>query len=354
MRNVIVPEWLQMPAATPDVKSKQAALKRQTQLTKPPGSLGRLEEIAIHVASLQGTLRPDIQNVQITIFAADHGIALEGVSAFPQSVTVEMIKNFGLGGAAINVLARSLDAQLEIINLGTAHEIGSIQNVRNYHLGAGTKNFIHEPAMTDSQLYDALNIGRQAVSRAVSANTHLFIGGEMGIGNTTSASTLACILLDAEPKLITGPGTGLDTHGVSHKVAVIQQAIDLHSRKGVSPLEAMRRVGGFEIVALVGAYIHCAQMGLPVLIDGFICSVAALTAEHICPDVKNWLLFSHNSAEPGHLLILDALYARPLLDLNLRLGEASGAAIALPVLQMACTLHNEMATFSEAGVSQKS
>ena len=354
MHNAVNPEWLQIPAATPDIKSKQLALKRQAQLTKPPGSLGRLEEIATILASLQGTLRPDIQNVQITIFAADHGITLEGVSAFPRSVTVEMIKNFARGGAAINVLARSIDAKLEIINLGTANETGSVQNVRNYHLGAGTRNFIHESAMTDSQLYKALDIGRQAVSRAVSANTHLFIGGEMGIGNTTSASTLACILLEAEPELIAGPGTGLDTYGVAHKIDVIQQAIDFHSRRNISPLEAMRRVGGFEIAALTGAYIHCAQLGLPVLIDGFICSVAALIAEHVCPNVKSWLLFSHNSAEPGHDLILDALHARPLLDLNLHLGEASGAAIALPILRMACALHNEMATFSEASVSQNS
>ena len=354
MNNAINPEWLQIPAATPDIKSEQSALKRQAQLTKPPGSLGRLEEIATLLASLQGTLRPDIQNVQITIFASDHGITLEGVSAFPQSVTAEMIKNFARGGAAINVLARSLDAQLEIINLGTAYETGPVQNVRNYHLGDGTRNFIHESAMTDGQLYEALDIGRLAVNRAVSINTHLFIGGEMGIGNTTSASTLACILLDEGAELIAGPGTGLDTHGVAHKIAVIQQAIDLHSRGNISPLEAMRRVGGFEIAALAGAYIHCAQLGLPVLIDGFICSVAALTAERVCPNVRNWLLFSHNSAEPGHHLILDALNARPLLDLNLRLGEASGAAIALPVLRMACTLHNEMATFSEASISQNS
>ncbi len=178
MSNIATPEWLQKSAAIPDIESKQSALKRQAQLTKPPGSLGRLEEIAILLASLQGTLRPAIQNVQITIFAADHGIAAEGVSAFPQSVTVEMIKNFARGGAAINVLARSLDAQLEIINLGTAHETEAVENVKNYHLGPGTRNFIHEPAMTDSQLVDALNIGRQAVSRAVSANTHLFIGGD--------------------------------------------------------------------------------------------------------------------------------------------------------------------------------
>ena len=243
---------------------------------------------------------------------------------------------------------------LRIINLGTAHEIGSVDNVRHYPLGPGTKNFIHEPAMTDNQLFDALSIGRQTVRRAVSTNAHLFIGGEMGIGNTTSASTLSCILLNIAPELIAGPGTGLDVHGVTHKIAIIQQAINYHSKQSATPLEALRRVGGFEIAALVGAYIHCAQLGLPVLIDGFISSVAALTAERICPDIKSWLLFSHISAEPGHGLILDALQAKPLLNLNLCLGEGSGAAIALPILRLACALHNEMATFTEAQVSQKS
>ena len=354
MSNLITPEWLQIPVAILDKASRKSALHRQTELTKPPGSLGRLEEIVFVLASLQGSLRPDIQNVQITIFAADHGIALEGVSAFPQAVTAEMIKNFSRGGAAINVLARSLDAQLEIINLGTAHDIGSVDNVRHYPLGRGTKNFIYDPAMTGDQLVDALNIGRQTVKRAVSANMQLFIGGEMGIGNTTSASTLSCILLNAEPELIAGPGAGLDAHGVTHKIDVIQRAINFHGEQSTAPLETLRRVGGFEIAALVGAYIHCAQMGLPVLIDGFISSVAALTAERICPDIKSWLLFSHISAEPGHGLILDELQAKPLLNLSLRLGEGSGAAIALPLLRMACDLHNEMATFAEAQISQKS
>ena len=242
MNNLNTPEWLQIPAAILDEVSKESALKHQAELTKPLGSLGHLEEIVLVLASLQGSLRPDIQNIQITIFAADHGIALEGVSAFPQAVTVEMIKNFARGGAAINVLARSLDAQLEIINLGTAHEIGSVENVRHYQLGPGTKNFIYEPAMTGNQLVDALNIGRQAVRRAVSANTHLFIGGEMGIGNTTSASTLSCILLNAAPEHIAGPGTGLDAHGVTHKIAIIQRAINFHSKQNITPLEALRRV----------------------------------------------------------------------------------------------------------------
>ena len=354
MGSLAILKWLEMPAVKPDILLKESAKKRQINLTKPPGSLGYLEEIAIKLTSLQGCLRPEVQNIQITIFAADHGIALEGVSAFPQVVTTEMIKNFSRGGGAINVLARSLDAQLEIINLGTVHDIGSLENVRHHPLGLGTQNFLYEPAMRDDQLVNALQFGRQAVRRAVSVNTHLFIGGEMGIGNTTSASTLSCILLDVAPKLMAGPGTGLDTHGVSHKKDIIERAIHFHREQSKTPLEALRCVGGFEIAALVGAYIHCAQIGLPVLIDGFISSVAALTAERICSNVKNWFLFSHISAEPGHRLILDALQAKPLLDLNLRLGEGSGAAIALPILRMACHLHNEMATFSEAQVSQKS
>ncbi|SFQ12536.1 nicotinate-nucleotide-dimethylbenzimidazole phosphoribosyltransferase [Nitrosomonas cryotolerans] len=346
-------DWLNEPFVIPNAKTRQAAQARQAQLTKPSGSLGRLEDIAIHLASLQGTLRPDVERVQITIFAGDHGVAAEGVSAFPQAVTCEMIRNFANGGAAISVLAQILGVQLEVINMGTAQDTEAFHNVSDYRLGPGTANFIHEPAMTIDQLTQALQAGRHAIERTHSMNTQLFIGGEMGIANTTAATALACILLDTEAVLLVGPGTGLDTHGIAHKTTIIQRALDLHSNHITSPLEALRRVGGFEIAALTGAYLRCAQLGIPVLIDGFISSVAALTAEQLRPGMKNWLLFSHTSAEPGHNLILDRLNAKPLCNLGLRLGEGSGAAITLPLLRMACTLHNEMATFSEAQVSGK-
>jgi len=345
--------WLKTPLAIPNSEVGQLAQIRQTQLTKPPGSLGRLEEIAIQLAALQNTTQPCAEQVHITIFAGDHGIAAEGVSAFPQSVTSEMIRNFAHGGGAINVLARALDASLEIINLGTVHDTQSLTDVRHYLLGPGTANFIHEPAMTCDQLGQALNAGYEAIERAQQNNKKLFIGGEMGIGNTTSATALACILLNEQPTLLTGPGTGLDSNGIAHKINVISQALSLHSPQINSPLDALCRVGGFEIAALTGAYIHGAQAGLPMLIDGFISTVAALTAEHIFPGCKNWFIYSHRSSEPGHSIILKALNAEPLIALDMRLGEGSGAAVALNLLRMACKLHNEMATFSEAQVTQK-
>lgn len=354
MNKVSATEWISRPIAVADANARQAAQLRQTQLTKPPGSLGRLEDIAVLLAALQGTTRPEIDRVHIAVFAGDHGVAAENVSAFPQSVTSEMIKNFANGGAAISVLARSIHAQLDLINLGTAYDTGLLDNVRNYSLGPGTVNFTQAPAMTDFQLDQSLNAGYQAVERAQRADAQLFIGGEMGIANSTAASALACILLKSLPSKLTGPGTGLDIHGVAHKLSVIQRAIDIHALHIKTPMEALRRVGGFEIAALAGAYIRCAQAGLPAIVDGFISSVAALVAEQLHPGIKSWLLFSHISTEPGHRHVLEALKAKPLLDLGLRLGEGSAAALIVPVLRLACTLHNEMATFSEAAVSRES
>jgi nicotinate-nucleotide--dimethylbenzimidazole phosphoribosyltransferase len=346
-------EWINTPIATVNAQTQQAAQARQTQLTKPPGSLGRLEEIATLLAALQGTTQPNVQRVQITIFAGDHGIACEGVSAFPQSVTSQMIKNFAQGGGAINVLARTLNAQLEIINLGTVHDTAALTNVKHYHLGQGTANFLHEPAMSMHQLSQALNVGREATDQAKCNKMQLFIGGEMGIGNTTSATALASNLLNTQPTHLTGPGTGLDENGISHKICVIERALALHNPNINTPLEALCCVGGFEIAALTGAYIRGAQLGLPMLIDGFISSVAALTAEYISPGCKHWFIYSHRSSEPGHNKVLQALNAKPLIDLDMRLGEGSGAAVTVSLLRMACALHNEMATFAEAQVSTK-
>lgn len=347
-------EWLTIPATLPDAGARQGAESRQSQLTKPPGALGRLEAIAIQLAALQGTEQPCVDKVHITVFAGDHGVAAEGVSAFPQAVTAEMVKNFARGGAAICVAARTLGASLEVINLGTAHDTGPLDGVKDCRLGPGTGNFTLEPAMDVHQLARALGVGRHAAERARLNGAQVFIGGEMGIGNTTAASALACALLDAPPERLAGPGTGLDTHGVARKTEVIRSALACHRTHHGTPLEALRRLGGFEIAALTGGYIACAHIGLPVLVDGFISSVAALAAARLCPGAGHWFLFSHASAEPGHRSVLDALDARPLLDLGMRLGEGSGGAVAVPLLRMACALHNEMATFAEAGVSEKS
>ena len=346
-------KWLFQPAAALDIYAQQTAQTRQSALTKPSGALGRLEDIAIRLAAMQGNARPSVDRVHIAIFASDHGVAAENVSAFPQRVTSEMIKNFAQGGAAISVLARSINATLDLINLGTAHDTGLLDNVRNVVLGPGTANFVHEPAMTEEQLDQALQAGQEAVNRARQSNAQIFIGGEMGIANSTAASALACILLDTPPAQLTGPGTGLDADGIAHKLHVIQRALELHNPAVTCPMEALRRVGGFEIAALTGAYIRCAHLGLPVIIDGFISSVAALTAVKLLPDTTHWLLFAHRSTEPGHHHVLNALGASPWLDLELRLGEGSGAAVLIPILRLACALHNDMATFTEAQISEK-
>lgn len=347
----MIPDWLSTPCAQPDAGALQAARARQAQLTKPPGSLGQLETLAARLASLQRTPRPRADTIWISVFAADHGVATEGVSAFPQAVTGEMVRNFASGGAAISVLARALGATLDVVNLGTGNDPGDIPGVRRAIIAPSTANFCQQPAMTAPQLAAALDAGAQSVRLAQAAGAELFIGGEMGIGNTTAATALACALLQASPMELAGAGTGIDAAGIARKRAVVERALTRHAEV-LAPVEQLRCLGGFEIAALVGAYIAAAQAGMPVLVDGFITTVAALTAVRIQPGVRDWLLFGHRSQERGHTVVLSAMNAEPLLDLGLRLGEASGAAAAVPLLRLACALHNGMATFAQAGVSE--
>jgi nicotinate-nucleotide--dimethylbenzimidazole phosphoribosyltransferase len=343
-------DWLSAACLAPAAEAADAARARQQQLTKPPGSLGMLETLAIQLASLQSTDRPAVERVWISVFAADHGVAEEGVSAYPQAVTGEMLRNFAAGGAAISVLARSLGATLEVVNLGTVNDPGEIAGVRRAIVAPCTANFCHAPAMTVTQLEASLDAGAQSLHAAKQAGAQLFIGGEMGIANTTSAAALASALLDEPPSSLAGAGTGLKAAGIQHKVSVIERALAQHMAADTA-LEQLRCLGGFEIAALVGAYVAAAQAGMPVLVDGFISTAAALVACTIQPEVRPWLLFAHRSREHGHARLLAALQAEPLLDLGLRLGEASGAAAALPLLRLACALHDGMATFEQAGVS---
>ena len=346
------PDWWRAAPPRPDEQARAAARARQERLTKPPGALGELEALAVRLAGLQGRARPAVDPVWITVFAADHGVAAQGVSAFPQAVTGEMVRNFARGGAAISVLARTLGAELRVVQLGVVNDPGPLPGVRRLALGPGTADFTRGPAMDGAQLAAALAAGREAVAEARAGGAWLFVGGEMGIGNTTAAAALACALLDEDPARLAGPGTGLDPAGVRRKQAVIAAALRRHAGHLAAPAEALRRLGGFEIAALAGAFVAAAQAGLPVLVDGFIAGAAALAAVRLNPAVADWLLFGHRSAEPGHRRVLAALGARPLLDLDLRLGEGSGAALAVPVLRAACALHAGMATFDEAGVSE--
>lgn len=346
--------WTQESSASLNTKAQQAAETRQAVLTKPAGALGRLEDIAIRLAAMQGTETPQINKPYIAVFAGDHGIASEGVSAFPQVVTGEMIRNFARGGAAISVLAKAQGATLSVVNCGTAYPVEPLAGVHDFSIAAGTANFLYQAAMTEAQCAQALAIGKEAVENALAQDCDLFIAGEMGIANTTPATAVAAALLYIKPQTITGRGTGIDDKTLNHKINVIEQALAHHNllSSHPSPLSVLQTVGGFEIAAIAGAYIAAAQAGLPILVDGFISSAAALVAVKHNSSIRDWMFFAHASAEPGHAAMMQALEAKPLLDLGMRLGEGSGAGVAISLLRLACDLHNQMATFADAGVSE--
>ena len=351
--------WWQNDCLAVNEKVQTEALERQGMLTKPAGSLGLLEEIAITLASLYGDNRPEIKQPLITIFAADHGVVAQGVSAFPQAVTVEMIRNFVNGGAAISVLAQMNLADLKVVNCGTAFDIDFADDYAaliNKPIAAGTADLSQQSAMNAEQLEQALTLGQQVVEQGKKDGIDFFIAGEMGIGNTTPAAALGCAYLSQSAELMTGRGTGIDDAAWGNKVQIIEQGLtrlgSSNAERSALPAEqVLQQLGGFEIAAITGAYIRCAQLGIPVLVDGFITTAAALAACKMNPQVQDWLLFSHQSEEQGHKFMLDALQAKPILNLGLRLGEGSGAATALPLLRQACALHNGMATFAEASVS---
>ena len=354
--------WINHPIQNASKEYRSRAQAQQNILTKPLGSLGRLEQIAIDLAAIQHTDTPSADRIGIHIFAADHGVAVENVSAFPQVVTGEMIRNFATGGAAISILAQRLHAPLAVHNLGTVNTRGingqwvedeTFKDVTHYQLGKGTANFCQQTAMTAEQLERALEIGKLAAETSINSGCNIIIGGEMGIANTPSATALGCALLQLEPNILAGPGTGLNEQGIAHKCRVVTAALNKHMTDQPPTLEILKRLGGFEIAALVGFYIRAAQLRCAVLVDGFICSIAALVATNIAPQCREYLLLSHQSAEPGHHIICQALKLEPLLNLGLRLGEGSGAAIAANLLQTACALHNGMATFAQAAISKE-
>ena len=346
-------EWINAPLATLNTSAKEQGLERQGQLTKPPGSLGSLEAMAVRLCAMQGVQKPSVDNAQVVVFAGDHGVAAEGVSAFPQVVTGEMVKNFSRGGAAICALARQNNAAFEVVNLGTVVDLSAMENIVDNTIMAGTANFAQQAAMTLEQLTQSLAAGKAAVDRAAANGATLFIGGDMGIANTTAATALASWATGQSVTSLVGPGTGLDAQGVTHKGQVIEAALAKHADAMTSPVEALRHVGGLEIAALAGAYIRAAQVGMAILVDGFITTSAAILASKIQPEITEWMFFAHASAEPGHQAMMASVGADTILDLGMRLGEGSGAGVALSILKSACVTHNEMATFAEASVSEK-
>lgn len=346
-----VETWWQAPTAEISESIRQQALERQLQLTKPPGSLGELEQVAVAFAAWQGQVKAEIRQPACVVFAGDHGVVAQGVSAFPQAVTVEMLKNFVAGGAAISVLARHHDMQLAVVNCGTAIPCDELEGVIQRVVMPGTRDFSQQAAMNEAQMLAALRVGAEQLERLYGEGCDLFIAGEMGIGNTSAASCLSALLLAQDVNALTGPGTGMAGQALSHKQQVLAASVERARPLVTTPLEALQQVGGLEVAAMTGAYLRAAQLGIPVLVDGFIATSAALLAVRLNPAVRDWMLFGHQSAEPGHRALLEVLNARPLVQLGMRLGEGSGAGVALAIIREALALHNGMATFAEAAIS---
>jgi nicotinate-nucleotide--dimethylbenzimidazole phosphoribosyltransferase len=332
----------------------ERAQQEMDRKVKPPRSLGRLEEAAIQLAVLQKTLRPRLERVRILIFAADHGVAAEGVSAYPREVTAQMMRTFAAGGAAITVLARALGLEVEVIDVGVDAELPDLPRVVAAKVRRGSRNFLREPALTDEEVEEALEAGRAAVRRAADAGSEGVGLGDMGIGNTTAAAALLSALTGAPPQETVGRGTGVDDRGLAAKRGVVEASLRLHAQRLGDARSALAAVGGLEIAALAGAASEAARRGQAVIVDGFISTVAALAAARLDPAILPALFFAHRSAEAGHRLALSALGGMPLLDLEMRLGEATGSALAFPVLKAAAAVMREMATFSSAGVSERS
>jgi nicotinate-nucleotide--dimethylbenzimidazole phosphoribosyltransferase len=345
----------------PDAQAEAAARDRQSQLTKPPGALGRLEDLACWLAGRLRDPRPDMPRCEIFVFAGDHGVAARGVSAFPQAVTSSMLANFAHGGAAINVLARLEECRIEVVDVGVASEATPPSGIRNERIRAGSRDLVDEPALTREEAAAALGVGERCAREAIQRGAQLLIAGEMGIANTTSAACLICAYTGAPPAQVVGRGTGVDDAGLRRKVEAVQAALqrakwEPQSARSTSGPEASRilaELGGFEIAAMTGFYLEAARTGTPVLLDGYISSAAALAAVAIDPRVLHWMLASHSSAEPGHAVALAALGLQPLVGLGLRLGEGSGAALTLPIIRAALALHGQMATFAEAAIPGK-
>lgn len=342
--------WLEACKA-PSEEARQQAEARQLQLTKPTGSLSELERVAVLLAALQHRAKPEISQPWIAVFAGDHGVMEENISAYPQAVTRQMLQNFASGGACISVIAKEYNAALQVIDCGSVGGAYEYAGVERHCIIPGTANFAKQAAMTEQQCMQAMNLGRLSADKALQQGASIYVAGEMGIGNTCSASAVACFLLNEPSEQLTGVGTGIRAEQLAHKKDVINQALALHKDyAGHEAFKALCAVGGLEIAAMAGAYIRCAQIGLPVVVDGFIATVSALAAVRMNPAVRGWMLFGHQSAEYGHRRLLDELQAEPLLKLNLRLGEGSGAGAALGLIKLACSLHNNMATFAEAAV----
>lgn len=338
----------------PDVAAMNWARRRHEQLTKPPGSLGRLEELAIRIVGITGRIPPTIQRKTIVVAAADHGVAEEGVSAYPSEVTAQMVLNFLRGGAAINVLARGVGADVVIVDAGVAADLPDHPNLVRRAVRRGTANFVHGPAMRYDEAEQAIANGIAIATQLREEGVDLLGVGEMGIGNTTAASAITAVITGRPVAEVTGRGTGITVDQLRHKIEVIDRAIRRNQPNPLDPIDVLAKVGGLEIATLVGVMLGGAAGRIPVIVDGFISGAAALVAVALAPQASFSLIAAHSSVEIGHRAILEHLEKAPLLNLDLRLGEGTGAALALPIVEHAVRIINEMATFREAGVSGRS
>jgi nicotinate-nucleotide--dimethylbenzimidazole phosphoribosyltransferase len=337
---------------TPPSRDGESAARRHLDsLTKPPGSLGRLEEIALRLAVLRGAA-PEVARPVIFTFAADHGVVAEGVSAYPQVVTAQMVENFTHGGAAVNVLARQAGARVVVADFGVATPLGRSPDLIECPVARGTANIAAGPAMTREHAIRAVETGARLAGEAMDAGADLLATGEMGIGNTTAASAITAAITGAPAELVTGRGTGVDDTTLARKVAAVRRALEINRPDPRDGLDVLAKVGGFEIGGLVGVILAAAARRVPVALDGFIAGAAALVAVTLAPASRHVLFASHRSAEPGHARALEHLGLEPYLDLGLRLGEGTGAALFIHLARAAALVWSQMATFKAAGVSQ--
>ena len=334
-----------------DELAMEAARRHQDELTKPPGSLGRLERLAVQLVGITRSPTPRLDHKVVVVMAADHGVTVEGVSAYPSEVTTQMVHNFVRGGAAINVMSRRAGARVVVVDVGVAAELPAELPIVHRKIAFGTANLAIGRAMSREQALEAIGVGLDVVDVEHQRGAQVIALGEMGIGNTTAASAIVAALTGSAVADVTGRGTGIDEATWRRKVAVIERALEVNRVDAADPLEVLARLGGFEIAGLVGVMLGAAGQRLPVVLDGFITSSAALVGAALCPAVRGYLIAAHRSVERGHAAALEHLELEPLLALDLRLGEGSGAALALPILDAALAIHSEMATFSEAGVS---
>lgn len=337
----------------PSRESMEKARSRQNRLTKPRGSLGMLEDLSVKIAGITGNHRPRLDHKAVFVFAGDHGVVKEGVSAYPQEVTAQMVYNFLNKGAAINVLSGHIGARVVVVDAGVAVDLKENPGCIIRKIGYGTNNITGDCAMTKDQANESLMLGIEMVEEEQKKGLDIVALGEMGIGNTTPSAAIASVITGLPVEKVTGKGTGINDEQREHKISIIKKALEFHKPHLSDGFDILQRLGGFEIGAIAGAVLGAAAHHIPVVIDGFISTAGALIAHSLCPMVSRYIIASHVSAETGHVAMLSHLKATPFFDLHLRLGEGTGAALVVSLADAACKLLDQMATFKEAGVSDK-